>query len=440
VRGLVAAVMCAGSLPACLGSDGASGGDDVRVTTGALGQPSGDYPSYDERVVLYATNRARMNPNAEGSWPTAYTPQPPLQWNVDLNHSSRAHSLDMRDTPCFQHPSCNSTTDDTFARIQMYYTGVWRSIGENIAGGPTDGRTAVTNWINEIGAAAGETGHRDNIFSSSFQLLGSGYAPGGMAKMLNNFWTQDFIGTGAAITLPRMTDGIHFPSTVAAGGSITFGTTYYDATGAAPSRIMVVVDGACTPLALATTTLGTRGVAGKGAYEATVPLADGCHAYYFLATAGGTDVTYPDSGSLAVGVGSAATTCALFATAQATAACGGGGATAPTGAGGATGTGNATGTGGAPGAGGAPGTGGAAAGGSSGAAGAAGGPGAAGAGGGGTTGVAGATGGCACALAGPGVTRDGFAALALGVALAAVARRRRVARRGQRTTSGQRYL
>src|SRR5262249_11049880 len=152
-------------------------------------------------------------------------------------------------------------------RLQMFYTATARSMGENIAAGPADGRTAVTNWINEIGATPGETGHRDNIFSTSFQLIGAGYAAGGMARMLNNFWTQDFVGTGAAISLPRMTDGIHFPANVAAGGSVTFGTTYYDATGAAPSRIFVVVDTTCTPLALATTTLATRGTAGKGAYE-----------------------------------------------------------------------------------------------------------------------------------------------------------------------------
>jgi hypothetical protein len=428
---LLGALVCAaGLVPACVGGGDAGQADDVQAVASALGQPNGDYPSYDERVVLYATNRARMNPNAEGSWPTAYTATPPLQWNVDLNHSSRAHSLDMRDTPCFQHPSCGSTTDDTFTRVKMFYTGPARSLGENIAAGPTDGRTVVTNWINEIGAAAGETGHRDNIFSTSFQLIGAGYAPGGMARMLNNFWTQDFVGTGAAIALPRMTDGIHFPATAAAGGSISFGTTYYDATGAAPSRILVVVDGACTPLALATTTLGTRGTAGKGAYEATLPLADGCHPYYFLATAGGTDVTYPDSGALEVGVGSAATSCALFVTTRAEATCGGGG-TGAAGAGGSPAT--TGGAGGGPGTGAAGGAGGA----SSSTPGGGGGSGA-GAGGnstgtggdGGGSGLAGsATGGCACTIRAGGGGRGNPTAWLCAVAAVAAA----ISRAGRRS-------
>src|SRR4051812_14002256 len=144
------------------------GADNISQVSAALGQPNGDYPSYDERVVLYGTNRARMDPAAEG-WP-AYPAQPPLQWNYDLSRSARAHSADMRDTPCFEHNSCDGT--DVFARIKSFYTGPWTSMGENIAGGPTDGLTAVHNWIYEVGATPGETGHRDSIFSAKFTLVG----------------------------------------------------------------------------------------------------------------------------------------------------------------------------------------------------------------------------------------------------------------------------
>jgi uncharacterized protein YkwD len=349
---LVALGACCQAFAGCAGPSD----EGTANLTSALGQPSGDFPSYDERVVHYATNRARMSPTAEG-WPT-YPAQPPMQWNLSLNQSSRAHSLDMRDTPCFQHPSCGSATDDTFTRVLRFYTGAWTNLGENIAGGPADGITVVHNWIYEIGAAAGETGHRDSIFSARFNLIGNGYAPGGMPRpALNNLWTQDFVATTIP-PIPKMTDGIHFPATVAAGGSVTFGTTYYDATGAAPSRIMVVVDGACTPMALATLTGMPRGTAGKGAYEVAVPLAAGCHPYYFLATAGGTDVTYPDSGALQAGVAVTAGSCALFTTTRSAAVCGGGGLGGATGAGGTGATGGTSGAGGATGAGGTTGTGG----------------------------------------------------------------------------------
>src|SRR3954463_16243880 len=130
IRALAAVICCASAcaVPACVGDPD---GPDVDVVAGALGQPSGDFPDYEERVILYATNRARMSPAAEG-WP-AYAAQPPLQWHVDLNHSAPAHSQDMHDTAgCFQHPTCGSATDDTFDRVRMYYTATARSLSANI--------------------------------------------------------------------------------------------------------------------------------------------------------------------------------------------------------------------------------------------------------------------------------------------------------------------
>src|SRR5258708_6408633 len=166
-----------------------------------------------------------------------------------------------------------------------------------MAGFDRGGRAVIVvhTWLYEIGAAPGETGHRDNIFSAKFTLLGNGFVPGGTA--FQNYWTQDFIG--APVTRPRLTDGVHFPAT-AANGAISFGTTYYDAGGAAPTRIAVVVDGTCNVLALA------RGAAARGAYEAKLSLAAGCHPYFFLSTTGGGDATYPDTGALQVAVGVAA--------------------------------------------------------------------------------------------------------------------------------------
>jgi hypothetical protein len=330
----------------------------VDVVRASLGLPAGDYPNYDERVALYATNRARTDPTAEG-WPT-YPAQPPLLWQVDLNHSARVHSQDMHDTPCFQHNSCDGT--DAFARVQTYYTGPWMEIGENISAGKSvsDGFIAIHNWIYEIGAAAGETGHRDNIFSAKFTLIGNGFVPGGTA--FQNYWTQDFIGT--PVTHPRLADGVHFPATIAAGAAATFGTTYYDAGGAAPTRIAVVVDGVCNLLGL------VHGIAARGAYEAKLSLATGCHPYFFLSTTGGADATYPDSGALQVGIGVDASACPLAVTTRAVNGCattvdagappdapaagsGGRGGSGSGGSGGASGSGGARGSGGASGSGGA---------------------------------------------------------------------------------------
>jgi hypothetical protein len=267
----------------------------------ALGEPSGDYPNYDERVVLYATNRARVDP-AKENW-SSYPAVPPLQWNLLLNQSARAHSNDMRDTPCFQHDSCDGT--DVFQRITSYYTTQYQTIGENISAGVPDAVTAVHNWINEIGAPAGETGHRDNIFSSDFTLMGSGFAAGG--SQFTNYWTQDFIGISGS--RPAMSDGIHFPKS---GKSITFGVTWSEA--AAPASIAVVLDGTCNNLSL------VRGSGGQGAYEVTLPIASGCHQYYFRGVSSSKVWLYPDSGSLQVGCSSLFVAGQMSATA---ASCGG---------------------------------------------------------------------------------------------------------------------
>ena len=162
---------------------------------------------------------------------------------------------------------------------------------------------------------------------------------------------------GTSVKRPRLTDGIHFPASVAAGGKVTFGATYYDAAvGPGKPQVFVAVDGACTGLAF------VRGTTSLGAYEGQVTLADGCHPYYFVATLGDgvALATYPDTGALQVGAGTAASTCALFGTTRPAATCAGmGGGGSGTGAAGASGAAGATGAAGSTGAAGMKGTGGA---------------------------------------------------------------------------------
>jgi MYXO-CTERM domain-containing protein len=423
--------VAAGSLAAIAGCGPAP--ETEATATGALGQPNGDYPGYEERAVLYETNKARVNPADEG-W-SSFSSQPPLQWNYDLNRSARAHSIDMRDTPCFQHDSCDGT--DTFARIQTFYTASWTSMGENIAAGVPDAVTVVYNWINEIGAAAGETGHREAIFSDKFHLMGTGFAAGG--TRYKNYWTQDFVGLNRAPTRPRLTDGIHIRAS-GTGGNLIFGTTYYDAGASAqPTVVSVVIDGACTELPL------VRGTPNLGAFEKAITLGDGCHGYYFVARSGSSSFVYPDSGGLQVGVGGNAASCALFAASVPAGSCDGNPAGTGGSSGGAAGAGGGSSTGaagaggpggssGSPGAAGSPGRGGGSAAGSPGAAGTSGAAGATGlAGAPPATGAAGAGGptdsdaaGCGCDVT-PGSGSGSFTLLALG-ALALARRRRRLAR------------
>jgi uncharacterized protein (TIGR03382 family) len=255
-----------------------------------------DRPSYQERLALFECDAARMDPSATG-WPT-YPAVPPLLWNDQLAQSSRAHSMDMRDTPCFQHPSCDGT--DTFVRIQMYYNGPFTSMAENIAAGVTDGQTVITNWINEIGAPQGETGHRDNMFAASENLVGFGYLSGG--TQFQGYWTQDFAGT--SVTIPPISAGSHFPQSPSTGGGmINFGAVYYDAGGKAPDRVEVQIGNKTYPLTL------QHGKASAGSYVGLAPVPMGCNRYYFRSVIAGKGSIYPDQGTLGIATPEAQASC-----------------------------------------------------------------------------------------------------------------------------------
>lgn len=288
----------------------------------AIGAPEQGRPSYIERLSFYASNRARMDPSATG-WPS-YPPVPPLLWRDELAQSSRAHSQDMHDNGCFQHPSCDGT--DPFKRIQTYWTSPFTSMAENIAAGTTDGQEVIQNWIDEVGASPGETGHRDNLFDKahSSHYVGLGCTAGG--QQFQGYWTQDFTSVDPPPAIPRLPSGSHFPLSVAAGGSITFGAVYYDAQGKAPTRVEVVIDGKPTALVL------QRGGAAAGAYEGAAAIAQGCHRYYFRAVVGGSVSAYPDTGTLGVASSGAQANCADYAPGGVSLTSDGGGGSADLGA------------------------------------------------------------------------------------------------------------
>jgi hypothetical protein len=118
--------------------------------------------------------------------------------------------------------------------------------------------------------------------------------------------TGDF-GPGSAPA--KIPSGAHYPQQAA---SVAMWANWYDTAG--PSLATVNVDGICTPMTL------QRGTQTNGAWSAAATGAgSGCHRYYFsFRDAAGTTVTYPTTGSLAIGSGAA---CPDWSTAR-PAACG----------------------------------------------------------------------------------------------------------------------
>ena len=65
------------------------------------------YPSYQERVILYMTNRARTEPDKfKPSEP--YPATPPLQWDLALSKAARFHAAHINEADCWcpDHSSC----------------------------------------------------------------------------------------------------------------------------------------------------------------------------------------------------------------------------------------------------------------------------------------------------------------------------------------------
>ena len=152
------------------------------------GTPVGGYPSLFERRVIVYTNAVRMAPQQyRDKYMAGSQPDPrsilqtdpavePLYYQPELNASARAHAEDMATNGCFQHDSCNGAVWST--RIRSYYPQA-RSIGENIGAGYDTAKTFVDGLLCDASGGqcasdkSAQAGHRTNILSSGFELIGS---------------------------------------------------------------------------------------------------------------------------------------------------------------------------------------------------------------------------------------------------------------------------
>jgi uncharacterized protein (TIGR03382 family) len=285
-----------------------------------LGEPTDGFPSWEERVVLVWSNRARSDPQADLSGcdvcaeKDCYDPVPPLVWSHDLGRAARFHSDNLQlggcangqhDSPCTLRPDLGSAYDpgpcdgspscackDTFEcgssgtswsdRIQLFSSD-YRS--ENVAWGYTDPVDIFYAWLHEPDSDSScgfrtANGHRYNILTSQNGSVGVG-ASGDM-------YTQDFGSNGSP---DGLVSGVHYPET---GSAIEFRANWYR--GSAPSSARVNLDGSCHAMSL------ERGSETNGTYLATVDgLGSGCHRYYFHFTDGSEDVFYPTTGALGIG-------------------------------------------------------------------------------------------------------------------------------------------
>ena len=281
-----------------------------------------DFPSWQERAVLTLTNACRMAPVAyrnkllgdyEILLPANYPPVSPVYWNIDLNRVARLHSVNMANDCGLQHNSCDGTS--TGNRIKSYYKGGY-GWGENIASYYFSPQQTLQQWImddNRQGVPAPDNqkpddnwhsgdGHRANIMSPGFNVLGVGYGTGpvggGRWRPEVPYWTQDFGGGKTSLNQNPIAAGSHLffsknDSKPFEADSVTFAVGVYRKEKDSLTVAEVVVNGKhylLKPWLMS---------GGNGTWSISLPKSDACRSYYFQCQyEDGTIWKYPEDGYL----------------------------------------------------------------------------------------------------------------------------------------------
>jgi hypothetical protein len=254
----------------------------LAAAPGGYGDAVGGLPALEERELHLWTNAARVDPEAfEADYNRGgcsydadfsedeQTPKWPLMIENGLTEAAEFHSADMADNDWFSHDSSDGTS--FFDRVARYYDS--GNVGENIAMGyPSMYDAVFTGWM------CSTDGHRANIMSGGYDELGVG--------VVGAYYTQDFGGRG--LERPAIAMGAH----MAGSAGTAFRADFFDADGAAPDELVVVLDGEAHALTL------EYGEASSGIYVAELEVAEeGCHEYYFEAAVGGAKSRFPELGS-----------------------------------------------------------------------------------------------------------------------------------------------
>ncbi|MBW2464762.1 MAG: hypothetical protein JRH11_24145 [Deltaproteobacteria bacterium] len=273
------------------------------------GTVSADGWTYDERVVLYLTNRVRTDPaffNLQwgGRDTTAPAPSPPMGDDDPLQQAARfqAEHIDTECSLCENHASCC---------VLGHVEGAVQCVEPAESCGGTGPRARVTLWSPHYTTENGAQGTRTPENSVMAWISSGGHfsSMNGNHRLLGvgrsgTVWIQVFGNDGSAP--PTFAHGVHYRRMLIEGGGTgirsyrldsadvrMFGVTYYAPDAGGPREVYVLVDGERHDLAL------THGAVAHGSYEAEVPLGAGCAPYTFhLVDADGLEHVDPPTGHL----------------------------------------------------------------------------------------------------------------------------------------------
>lgn len=124
-------------------------------------------------------NQARAAPRRCGG--RLFQPAPPLRASPQLREAALAHSRDMAAHSYLEHVGRDGSTPGERVARAGYR---WRSVGENIAAGPTSAREAADGWL-----ASPE--HCANIMDPDFIDTAVAYVVDSRSRK-GVYWTEDF--------------------------------------------------------------------------------------------------------------------------------------------------------------------------------------------------------------------------------------------------------
>jgi uncharacterized protein YkwD len=129
--------------------------------------------------TLALVNKARAQPRKCGS--KSFAAAPSVQLSALLNRAALVQAQDMAQHNFFEHEgSDGSTVADRATRVGYQ----WRSIGENIAAGPTTAQAVVQGWLDS-------PGHCANLMDPAYAEMGIAYATNPKTQAWI-YWSQVF--------------------------------------------------------------------------------------------------------------------------------------------------------------------------------------------------------------------------------------------------------
>jgi uncharacterized protein YkwD len=129
--------------------------------------------------ILTLANQARSRPRRCGS--KSFEPAPPLKLVSALTDAARVQARDMAKHSVLAHEGTDGSTPADRVTRQHYK---WRTVGENVASGPTSADEVMEGWL-------ASPGHCENIMSARFTDMGIAWVVDPKSES-GVYWSQVF--------------------------------------------------------------------------------------------------------------------------------------------------------------------------------------------------------------------------------------------------------